>query len=224
MVQAIGKDAIAFLRETPTGVVHDALGLSGLKGAVTGIRPARGFEDVRIAGPALTITFAMSKGTGAYPKSMYDIYYEAEPGQVIVMAAEGLDYAFSGDNQAHCAKVHGMEAIVIDGACRDVAGIREIGMPLFVTHPTTRVNVGQYDAVAVNEPVQVGGVRINPGDIVVGDEDGLIVVPQEAVETVIANIKVVNEVESQMEAAIREKRPVAEIKTILAKKKAKPAK
>jgi regulator of RNase E activity RraA len=224
MARTLDKETLDFLRNTPTGVINDALGLAGLKGAVVGIHPARGFEDARIAGPALTVSYARSKGIGQFPKSMYDVYYEAEPGKVVVMAGGGEAYSFSGDNQANAAKQHGFEGIVIDGGCRDVAGIRALGMPLYVTAVTTRVNVGEFDIVGVDVPVQIGGILVNAGDIVVADEDGVMVIPQERLDEVVENIRTVNSIEEQMEAAITAKRPVAEIKALLAKKKAKPAK
>lgn len=224
MAQTVNQETLDLLRNTPTGVINDALGLAGVKGSVVGIHPARGFEDVRIAGPALTVLFAPAKGVGAYPKSMYDVYYEAEPGQVVVMAGGGAAYSFSGDNQAHAAKQHGFVGMVIDGGCRDISGIRALGMPLYLTAPTTRVNVGNYDVVGVNVPVQIGGVLVNPGDVICADEDGVIVVPQEVLGTIAEHIRTVNSIEEQMEAAIAAKRPVEEIKALLAKKKPKAAK
>lgn len=224
MAQPLDSETLAILRKTPTGVVHDALGLAGIKGAVVGIRPARGFEDAHIVGPALTTAYALTRGTGAYPRSVYDVLYEAEPGQVLVVAGGGADYAFTGDNQANAAKAHGFEGMVIDGGARDIAGIRAVGLPLFITAPSTRVTAGYLDLVAVNEPVQIGGIVVNPGDIVVGDEDGVVIIPRQALATVVENIKTVTEIEEQMEKAINEGRPVEEVKALLAKKKPRPAK
>ncbi len=218
------RETLDLLRRTPTGIMNDALGLAGIRAAVVGIRPARGFEDVRIVGPALTIDYAPCKGVGQYPKSIYEVYYEAEAGQVVVMAGHGADYAFTGDNQAHAAKQHGIEAIVIDGGARDVAGIRAVGMPLFITAPSPRVHNGVYDVVGVNVPVQVGGVLVNPGDIIVGDEDGVQVIPRELLDVVLENIRTVTAIEEQMEVAIASRRPVEELKPLLAKKKFRPAK
>ncbi len=220
----LSASALATLRETPTGVIHDALGLLGLKGATVGIRPARGFEDAHIVGPALTTTYAPCRGAGAYPRTVYDVIYEAEPGQVLVVAGNGGEYAFSGDNQAHALKMHGFEALVIDGGSRDIAGIRQVGMPLFITAPTARVTVGYVDLVAVNEPVLLGGIRVNPGDIVVGDEDGVVIVPRDRVDEVLEKVAEVNRIEGEMEVAIEQRRPVAEVKALLAQKKPRPAK
>ncbi len=224
MVVEFDRETLDLLRRTPTGIINDALGLAGVKGAVAGIRPARGFEDMRIAGPALTIDYAPAKGIGAYPRSIYEVYYEAAAGQVVVMAGHGADYAFTGDNQAHAAKQHGIAAIVIDGGARDVAGIRAVGMPLFITAPSPRVHNGVYDVVGVNVPVQIGGVQVNPGDVVVGDEDGIVVIPQQILATVVENVRIVTDVEDQMEIAIKNRRPVEELKALLAKKKFRPAK
>ena len=222
MSEQISAAVLARLRRTPTAAINDALAMSSLKGSAFGILPSRGFEDANIAGPALTVRYAPTRGHGALAKSMYDIFYEAEPGQVVVVDGGGAEYSFFGDNQAHTAKVAGMEAVVVDGYSRDVAGIRALGLPLYIKGPTTRIQTGLYDLVGYNVPVQIGGVVVNPGDIVVGDEDGVIVIARDNLDLVLENLAVIDQLEVDLEPAIAERRPVSEIKALLARKKPRP--
>jgi regulator of RNase E activity RraA len=209
-------DAISALKKLPTGVVFDSLNMAGIQGAVMGIRPTRGFEGVRVVGPASTILY-----TSPHPESPrlhnYEAIQASPPGSILVIDGKGLDMAFAGDNQAAFAARHGLAGMVIYGGVRDVAGLRDVGMPVFSTGSATRVNNLQVGAYGV--PVEIGGVLVRPGDIVIADEDGVVIVPVGALGTVLENIKTVLEVESGMEKAIQEGAPVAQLEAVLAKKK-----
>jgi regulator of RNase E activity RraA len=212
-------EAMKRLRRTPTGAINDALAMDRLKGSAFGIWPSRGFEDTRIAGPALTLRYAPTRGYGALSKTVYDIFYESEPGQIVVIDGGGAEYSFAGDNQGHAAMRAGMEGFVVDGYSRDVAGFRLLGLPLFIKGPTTRIQTGLYDLVSCGEQVEIGGVLVNPGDIVVGDADGVIVIPRDKLDLVLTNLDVIDKMEVLLEDAIAQRRPVAEVKAILAMKK-----
>ena len=91
--------------------------------------------------------------------------------------------------------------IVVDGAVRDIEGIDEIGVPTFArnAYPTTGSNEGPG---AINVPVQVGGVAVHPGDVVRGDVSGVVVVPREHLDTVLALTRAVAERETAWRRAM----------------------
>ena len=213
---------IETLKQVTTGMVVDALAISGIQGGITGIRPARGFEDSKVIGPAETVLFAPARPDS--PKlNNYRVIRECKPGSVLVIDGKGIEGHFTGDNQAACAKKQGLEAVVVYGGARDIAGYRQVGMPLYCTVPATRNKPANFKLTAYHVPVEIGGVAVKPGDIMVGDEDGLAVIPVESVETFMNNIKIMFEVETEMEQAVNSGATVEEISRILSKKQYKGA-
>jgi len=104
----------------------------------------------------------------------------ARPGDVLVIAAGGVtDYACFGDATALRMQLKGMAGCVIDGSTRDAASLREMKFPIFVKGVTARNYHYPYggDHGAVNVPIVCDGVLIHPGDVVLGDDDGVVVVP-----------------------------------------------
>ena len=215
----IPAEAMAVLKETSTGMVNDALALAGIRGSVVGIRPARGFEDTKIVGPASTV-FLAPPHPDTPATSMYATIREQPAGNVLVIDGNGWDANFTGDNNGHCAQRHGLAGFVVNGGARDVAGFRALGFPLFCTGGETRVE--KFQITGVNVPVEVGGVTIRQGDIIVADEDGVVSIPASALPTVLDKLTTIFEVERGMEAALKRDAPVPEITAILAKKKPKP--
>lgn len=138
---------------------------------------------------------------------------------MLVIDGKGIDGHFTGDNQAGCAKRQGLEGVVVYGGVRDVAGYRQVKMPLYSTGSATRNKPAGFSLSAYNVPVEIGGVMVKPCDMVVGDEDGVVVIPVESLETFMENIKIMFEVEKEMEQAIQNDAPVEEISKILSKKK-----
>jgi 4-hydroxy-4-methyl-2-oxoglutarate aldolase len=125
----------------------------------------------RVAGPAYPVRCPPGDNL-----MLHAAIYRAEPGAIIV--AEGGDsaYALAGGNVCAVAQKRGVAAFVLDGAIRDVAETRERGFPVFargvVPFPGGKAEVG-----VLNGPVRCGGVLVHPGDIVVADEEGIVVVP-----------------------------------------------
>ncbi len=214
----LSAEAMGILKDTTTGMVNDALVLAGIRGSVVGIRPARGFEDTKIIGPASTV-FLAPPHPDTPATSMYATIREQPAGNVLVIDGNGWDANFTGDNNGHCAQRHGLVGFVVNGGARDVAGFRAMGFPLFCTGAETRVE--KFQITGVNVPVEVGGVTIRPGDIIVADEDGVVSIPASVLPTVLSHLKTIFEVERGMEDALKRDAPVPEIVAILAKKKPK---
>jgi regulator of RNase E activity RraA len=123
----------------------------------------------------------------------------AKAGEVGVIVMDGtLDIAAMGNLMATAAKVRGMAGVVLDGAIRDVWDIRRMGLTVYARSISPRTAVGHYATVARNVSVNCGGVTVRPGDIIVADEDGVVVVPQEQAEAVLKQAQQIDEREKGM--------------------------
>jgi regulator of RNase E activity RraA len=110
----------------------------------------------------------------------------AQPGDIIVIDGEGKDdVAIWGDNMAMLAKRNGVTAVVLHGAVRDVSRIRMIEFPVFAKGVSPKGSIYYLESIGLNVPVTCGGVQVRPGDIIVGDEDGVVSVPREYAEKVL---------------------------------------
>lgn len=138
-------------------------------------------------------------------KHSVEMIDNAKPGEIGVIVMEGtLDIAAIGNLMATAAKVRGMAGMVLDGAIRDVWDIRRMGLTVYARSISPRTAVGHYATVARNVPVQCGGVTVRPGDIIVADEDGVVVVPQERAEEVLKKAQEIDEREKGMFPFIRQ--------------------
>jgi 4-hydroxy-4-methyl-2-oxoglutarate aldolase len=138
-------------------------------------------------------------------KHSVEMIDNAEPGEVGVIVMEGtLDIAAMGNLMATAAKVRGMAGMVLDGAIRDVWDIRRMGLTVYARSISPRTAVGHYATVARNVPVECAGVTVRPGDIIVADEDGVVVVPQERAEEVLKKAQEIDDRERGMFPFIRQ--------------------
>lgn len=125
----------------------------------------------RVAGQAYTVLCAPGDNL-----MLHAAIYRAAPGAVIVVQASDLDYAVAGGNVCRVAQKRGIAAFVVDGVMRDVAEAREIGFPVFA-RGVIPIPGGKEIITELNSPVKCGGVRVEAGDAVVADEEGVVVVP-----------------------------------------------
>ena len=109
-----------------------------------------------------------------------------QPGDVLIVDTQGGNgYAVCGDLMVSSMNKLGVAGIVVDGTVRDIEELREIGMPVFARG--TVCGAGDKDGPGeVNFPVACGGVVVNPGDLVFGDENGVVVIPRDDIEEVLA--------------------------------------
>lgn len=156
-----------------------------------------------IVGRAVTTLVKPASPEQATPalstKHSVEMIDNAEPGEVGVIVMEGtLDIAAMGNLMATAAKVRGMAGVVLDGAIRDVWDIRRMGLTVYARSISPRTAVGHYATVAKNIPVECGGVTVRPGDIIVADEDGVVVVPRERAEEVLKKAQEIDDRERGM--------------------------
>ena len=131
--------------------------------------------DVRMAGPAFTVRAHEDH------LPVMSALAAAAPGDVLVIATDGGTLAVFGELFATEAKRRGLAAMVTDGYCRDVAGLRALGLPAYArgTLPRSGTTVSR---APLNGPVRFAGLDVAPGDIVFGDDDGLVIAPADRIE------------------------------------------
>jgi regulator of RNase E activity RraA len=112
----------------------------------------------------------------------------ASPGVVLAVDLDGCnDVGFWGSNIGLSAKVKGVEGIVLDGGCRDTYEVRKIQFPVFCRAIGRTEVIGRIEIKPenVNVPITVGGAYVNPGDVIVGDDDGVVIVPKKVAAQVL---------------------------------------
>jgi 4-hydroxy-4-methyl-2-oxoglutarate aldolase len=170
------RDTIARLAALDVATVHEAAGRTGDLDAR--IRPIQ--TGATIAGPA--VTAACHPGDNL---AIHRAVLAVRPGDVLVVTAGGHVAGYWGEILAVAAQARGVAGVVIDGGCRDTAALRHRGFPVWsagvAVHGTLKTVPG-----VVNEQVVVGGVVVRPGDYVLADDDGVVVVPAERVDEVLA--------------------------------------
>ncbi|WP_046115408.1 RraA family protein [Aquincola tertiaricarbonis] len=145
-------------------------------------------NDQRICGPAATV---LEAATDEFvpPQHALDLIDEVEAGSVIVISIAGGEpnVAVWGGLMTAGAVANGHAGAVLDGGVRDLTEIRrDYGFPVYARDVSPGTTLGRYKTVAAQVPVEVGGIVVHPGDIVVGDVDGVVVVPKERAPEVLA--------------------------------------
>lgn len=189
------RDLIGKLEGAQTGHIVDAMqGRAALDHRIKPVDPA----CAEFAGPAITCQ------TGADDNlAILAALVLAEPGDVIVAAADAFSAsAVVGDNVTMMARNKGIAAIVIDGMARDSYGIVPVGLPVFARGITPNSCVRSGPG-RVGVPIVCGGVAIAPGDVVLGDRDGVVVIPQLQLEAVVSRLDEIRRLEEETQAKIR---------------------
>ena len=136
---------------------------------------------MRVAGPAFTVQIVQNDCA-----VVFQALRDAAPGSVLVIAANGTtDVAFFGEIVVAIAKEKGLAGIVIDGCARDSLALSQNDFPAFVKGIVPRIPARVFLG-EVQKDVQCGGVLVRPGDIVFGDADGVVIIPQEQQAPVLA--------------------------------------
>lgn len=155
--------------------------------------------DMHFAGTAATVE---TEDGDNFP--VHVAIYESTPGIILMIDGKGYrDRAYMGDLMVGAAKAIGIEGIVLDGYVRDKKGLLDLGLPVFSRGFMQR-SPDKRGPGKINEVISCGGVTVRPGDLVVGDYDGVVVVPREHVEEVILNAEKKILYEKKREVAIQE--------------------
>ncbi|BBG03006.1 MULTISPECIES: RraA family protein [Pseudonocardia] len=155
--------------------ISDALDRIGRPGALLGLAPIA--DGVRLCGRAFTVRYVPA---GFPPGTVGDYLDDVGPGEVVVLDNGGrTDCTVWGDILTAMAADRGIGGTVIDGVCRDVQRALGAGYPLYSRGRFPRTGKDRVEVAEVGGPVGVGGVQVRPGDLLVGDADGIVAVPRE---------------------------------------------
>ncbi len=174
------------------------------------IRP---IYTTRFSGPAVTVLMKREehKEGSAASAGMLDAIDAAKPGSVYVMVLEdGVDFGGIGALMATAMKYRGLAGAVIDGSVRDTPQIKRIQFPVYGRGIVPSTTINHFRFAGANIPVKCAGVTVNPGDIIVADEDGVAVVPKDKAAEVLKKAQQLDETEHSMLPFIEKFRSIQE--------------
>jgi 4-hydroxy-4-methyl-2-oxoglutarate aldolase len=215
----IAADILAGFRALPdlTGMTSDAMDELGIVGAVPGsvLKPTD--TKARLVGRALTVMNIAAKASvpeavaaGVSGLAEIEAHNLAEPGDVLVL--QGLDQVSNmGGMSASIGKRQGQLGAIVDGAVRDVDHGRDIGYAIWSRSVSPITGKWRIKTVAVNKPVTICGVAVNPGDLVLADETGVCFIPRARAAEVLARVQKIAASEVVREAKIAAGAPVPEL-------------
>jgi regulator of RNase E activity RraA len=206
-----GQPLLDRLRALDSCALSDALDTLGLPGATTGLRPLWPVPHP-VAGHARTV-LAGPREDGRPAQHIAAAAIEAAgEGDVLVVANRGrVDVSCWGGILTLSAGRRGIGGVVIDGACRDIGESEELGFPV-VGRAVVPVSArGRIVQLAMEEPVEIAGVTVHPGDLVLADRNGTVFVPAAEAERVLGLAERIVARESAMADAVRAGQPVTEV-------------
>lgn len=185
---------IEAFRKLSVAAVSDALDRLGLHGACLGIAPLA--IGCRMVGRAFTVKYipvGVEKGT------VGDYIDDVPAGGVVVLDNAGrLDCTVWGDILTSIAHKRGIAGTVIHGVCRDIARSFDLRYPIFSRGRFMRTGKDRVQVEGTNVPISVGDVQVRPGDILIGSDDGVVVVPEEREEEIVALARSISEAEDKI--------------------------
>jgi 4-hydroxy-4-methyl-2-oxoglutarate aldolase len=214
---------IKMLEEVPSAYVTDAMRRLGiLRGWTEGVYPISK-KPRHMVGSAVTLKYSSKQGTGKKQPGQFDIVRDCKAGDVLVFAAGGSPCWLTGGNVANVAIYQGLAGITVDGCMRDVDELAELPFPVFCRGAGVRPYAHEIELIDINVPVQFAGTEIRPGDIIVGDGDGVVVIPADRMDEVLFQLADIPQLEKELEAAINRRVSVDELNEI-AMRKSRPRK
>ncbi len=182
-----------------TATLSDALDRLGIAGQCHLVKPRD--SAYRMAGRAYTLQYGPASTP---PGTVGDYIDDIPPGTVLVLDNGGReDCTVWGDILTEIAHRRGIAGTVIDGICRDVSLALELGYPLFSRGNWMRTGKDRVQVESVGVPVNIGNARVNPGDILRGDADGVIVIPAEHEAAVLDAAEAIDVAERHIREAVR---------------------
>lgn len=190
----ISKETISEIGRFSSATLHEALGKTGnLPSAIKPISP-----KMKVCGPAYTVRTMPCDNM-----LLHRAYAYAQPGDVLVVNCSNFyEAGYWGDLMSLGAMTKGIAGLVIDGCVRDADDIEAMGFPVFSRGLCIR-GTGNHGEGALNEPVIMGEQIVRPGDIIVGDRDGVVVVPQGRIEEAIEKARAREQREEWVRSELR---------------------
>jgi len=189
-----------------TTALSDAMDRLGITGQCLGIKPLD--PKFRLTGRAYTILYGPA---GKPPGTVGDYIDEVPPGGVVVLDNGGReDATVWGDILTWVATRRGVAGTVIDGACRDTALALELGYPIYSRSYSMRTGKDRVQVEGTNVPVNIGNARVHPGDLLRGDADGVVAIPQAHEDEILKVAEEVDAVEDRIRRAVKEGKSLIE--------------
>jgi len=194
------KTIVEGFQALPTSTISDALDRLGIAGGCEGIFPI--VPLVKMTGPAYTVRYVP---VGEVKGTVGDYIDSVQAGDVIVLDNNGrTDCTVWGDILTVLAKKKGISGTVIDGVCRDVPNILKEQYPIFTRGRFMMTGKDRVMVDAENVTVSIGKRQVKPGDVLVGDDSGVVVIPRERAEEVLNLAREIEEAENRIEEALRQ--------------------
>ena len=198
------------LEKLSTTNLADALDKEGMRGAVIGIRPM--YDCPRIIGRAVT----MKVTAAGMWKTKYHMGVRAidsaSAGDIIIIDNRGdTNNNCWGEILSMGAKMKGVSGVVVDGAARDIDSCKEFGFPVYARGAVPITARGRIMEESVNEVVRIGDIQVRPGDIVMADVNGVVIIPVEKLDDVVKSAEGIAEKESAMVEELRKGANIVEV-------------
>ncbi len=198
------REVIEGFKEVPTSTISDVLDKMGIDGIINGFQHL--VSGVRIAGSAFTVKETGGvRGTYTQADVPFGKLFDMmERGDVMVADIAGRQVSTLGDMASLALKLKGVAGAVVDGGVRDVEGISRVGFPVYTRHTCATAALTRLKFLAVNVPVQIGNIRVNPGDVIVADDTAIAVVPADKAKEILQQCQQIEETEKQFEKFLQE--------------------
>jgi 4-hydroxy-4-methyl-2-oxoglutarate aldolase len=191
------------LAKLDTCSVSDALDSLALTGATWGVRPQ--WNCPRIVGRAVTLKI---KPVGLQQPTQHlgtPAIEAAQPGDIIVIDNAGQrQFSTWGGLLSLSAKLKGLSGVVIDGACRDIDEARDLQFPVYARGVVPMTARGRVMQESFNQEIQFAGVQVHPGDLVIADGSGVVIIPAAKEQEVVTAAEIIFRKEAEMAAGIRQ--------------------
>lgn len=183
-----------------TATLSDAMDRLGIAGQCLGIKPRD--HSFRLTGRAFTIRYGPAD---VVPGTVGDYIDDLPEGTVVVLDNGGReDATVWGEILTQVAHRNGLAGTVIDGACRDVGLALELGYPVYSRSFSMRTGKDRVQVDATEVPVNIGDARVTPGDLMRGDADGVVVLPQSREAAILDTAEEIAEAESRIVQAVQD--------------------
>jgi regulator of RNase E activity RraA len=197
------KKLIEGFRELATSTIGNVLDDMKISGIIQNIKPiSPGF---RFAGGAFTVK-EVTGVIGTYTNEDFklgQVIDSAQEGHVIMIDNGGQQVSTWGGIASFAAQKRGVVGLVVDGGVRDLDEIREFNFPVFSRYVVPTSGKGRIKILSMNTVIKIDGVRVRPGDIIVGDGTGIVCIPIEVAEEVLSKAKKMDEQDKQATEEIR---------------------
>lgn len=211
------------LQGVTTALITDALRRCGIiSGWTKGVYPLPLMRNSNFTGRAVTLNYGPKKHKTIHKMpGQFEIARGLVAGDVMVFAAGGTGCWLTGDNIATVAKLQDAAAIVCDGCIRDIEDISKLEFPVFARGGGVKPYSTELALLEVGGTVNFADVEIRQGDVIVGDLDGIVVIPKEHVEDVIYQVEDIPALETEVQQLIFEKAPIEKLNAFMKTKMSK---